>query len=83
MLFRELLSIILHNVQANGRGALTFETPTPIDPRLKATGLSRPSSTPPLSKTLYNKSKKRTVAELVDGIDEATPTKKLDLGIAL
>ena len=31
MLYREMISLILYDVQANGKGALTLEEPTAID----------------------------------------------------
>ena len=89
MPFRDSIGFILYDVQANGKGALTLEEPTPLDPRLtalKGNSLSatpRASSAPP--KSLYNKSKKRPIEESMDGTDEPTNSllKKLDLGIAI
>lgn len=58
MPYRESISLILHDVQANGKGALTIEVPTPIDPRIAAlkptSSASRASSVAP--KTPYNRS---------------------------
>jgi hypothetical protein len=87
MLYRETISLILHNVQANGKGALTLEEPTPIDPRIAALKplslTSRASSAPP--KTLYNRSRKRNIAEIADNKDKTTngSNKKVDLRVAI
>jgi hypothetical protein len=93
MPFREPISFILHDVQANGKGALTLEEPTVLDPRLAALrnnwSLSVSpwaSSAPPKSlKTLYNKGRKRAIVEVVNNIDNASQPslKKLDLGVAI
>ena len=92
MPFCDMIGYILHDVQANGKGALTLEDPTPIDPRLQAldaaTTLSSTSPVPiPLpktTKTSYNKSKKRVKIEDLDESDEGTPAlKKIDLGLAI
>jgi hypothetical protein len=88
MLFREPLSIILHDVQANGKGALTIAAPTPVDPHLEVLRggvtpamISRPSASP---KPSYNRSRKRVAAEINDDEqEEGTPAKKVDIGIAL
>ena len=92
MPFREQLGTILHNVQANGNGALTLATPIPIpiDPRLETLRIQTPStSTPPRPSALsantvniYNKGKKRAME--VDNDEEAGPsTKKVDIGVAI
>jgi hypothetical protein len=79
--------LILHDVQANGKGALTLEEPTPIDPRIAALKplslTSRASSAPP--KTSYNRSRKRNIAEIADNKDETIngSNKKVDLGVAI
>jgi hypothetical protein len=58
MLYRETISLILHDVQANRKGALTLEEPTLIDPRIAALKplslTSQAFSASP--KTLYNRS---------------------------
>jgi len=85
MPFRETISLILHDVQANGKGALTLED-TPVDPRLTTfsplSSTSRSSSAPP--KTPYNRSRKRKITEITD--DEDGPTnalKKVNLRVAI
>jgi hypothetical protein len=93
MPFRDEISTILHNVQANGEGALSLEEPTVLDPRLKALNTTRAlsSASPALSsasktsKTLYKKSKKRAPIDISDGEDNDTlaPAKKVDLGVAI
>jgi hypothetical protein len=58
MLYKETISLVLHNVQANRKGALTLEEPTPINPciaTLKPLSLTSQASSAPL-KTLYNRS---------------------------
>ena len=88
MPFRDYISFILHDVQANGKGALTLEEPTALDPRLaslKVNSLStarRSSLVPP--KTPYNKGKKRPIEESTNDTDEGmNSAKKLDLGVAI
>jgi hypothetical protein len=87
MPYRETISLILHDVQANGKGALTLEEPTAIDPRLASlkpsSSSSRASSVPP--KTLYNRSRKRNIMETGDDEDDVTngSNKKVDLGVAI
>jgi hypothetical protein len=87
MPYRETISLILHDVQANGKGALTLEEPTAIDLRLASlkplSSLSRASSVPP--KTLYNRSRKRNIMETGDDEDDVTngSNKKVDLGVAI
>jgi hypothetical protein len=54
MLYRETISLILHDVQANRKGILTLEKPTPLDPRLVSLFLISQASLIPL-KTLYNR----------------------------
>jgi hypothetical protein len=89
MPFRDSIGFILHDVQANGKGAFTLEEHTAIDPRLtalKTNSLSispRASSAPP--KTSYNKGKKRPVVEITDDTDEPANSllKKVDLGVAI
>ena len=87
MPYREEIGFILHDVQANGQGALTLEDPTPIDPRLSSSTASRSSTTPlKRGQTLYNKSKKRVKVEDLDRSDENSSTpapKKIDLGTAI
>ena len=36
MQFRDTISLILHNFQANSKGIFTLEEPTALDPRLNA-----------------------------------------------
>ena len=83
---REEIGLILHDVQANGQGALTFEDLTPIDPRLSLSIASQ-SSTPPLKRPriTYNKSRKRVKVEEVEATDDESPilVKKVDLGAAI
>jgi hypothetical protein len=87
MPYRETISLILHDVQANGKGALTLEEPTPIDPRIAALKplslTSRASSAPP--KTSYNRSRKRNIAEIADNKDKTIngSNKKVDLRVAI
>jgi hypothetical protein len=75
--------LILHNIQANGKGALTLEKPMPLDPRLASlSSTSRASSIPP--KTPYNHSRKRKVQEIKDDKDNTNGSnKKVDLGLAI
>ena len=87
MPLRDQIRFILHDVQANSRGAFTLENPTPIDPRIEAvrsqTSSGRVSPAP--SKGTYSKSRKRTIIEVTDDSDEPSPSsaKKLDIRIAL
>jgi hypothetical protein len=95
MPYREALSLILHDVQANGKGAMTIEEPTPIDPRLTSLqGLassSQASSTPlrgspAPAKPPYNRSRKRGALEASNEEDLLTSgnaSKKIDLGVAI
>ncbi len=84
MLFREELSVILHDVQANGKGALSLATPTLVDPRLEAISVSRSSSVIRTVKTPYNKSRKRAIAEVDNKPEDGTlVAKKVDLGTAI
>jgi methylthioribose-1-phosphate isomerase len=79
--------LILHNVQANEKGALTLEEPTLINPRIAALKplslTSQASSAPP--KTLYNRSRKRNIAEIADNKDKTinSSNKKVDLRVAI
>jgi hypothetical protein len=87
MPFRDMISYILHDVQANGRAALTLEDATPTDPRLISTA-PRGSLDPPnntSAKPPYNKSKKRIRVEALDSGEDAPapPPKKVDLGVAI
>jgi len=87
MPFRDMTSYILHDVQANGRAALTLEDATPTDPRLISTA-PRGSLDPPnntSAKPPYNKSKKRIRVEALDSGEDAPapPPKKVDLGVAI
>ena len=83
---REEIGLILHDVQANGQGALTFEDLTSIDPRLSLSIASK-SSTPPLKRPriTYNKSRKREKVEEVEATDDESLilVKKVDLGAAI
>jgi hypothetical protein len=87
MLYKETISLILHDVQANRKGALTLEEPTAINPRLaslKPSSLSsQASSVPP--KTLYNRSRKRNIIETGDDKDDVTNSsnKKVNLGVTI
>ena len=82
MPLRDQISFILHDVQANGKGALSLEAPTLLDPRIEASGVI--AITPQGCKTPYNKGKKRVLMEMVDEDEFASSsTKKLDIGIAL
>jgi Myb/SANT-like DNA-binding domain len=92
MPFRDIIGYILHDVQANGQGALTLEVLTPVDPRLKALDSTAalystspaPIPLPTTAKTPYNKSKKRIRAEDGDESDKGTVAlKKVDLGVAI
>jgi hypothetical protein len=93
MPFRDSISFILHDVQANGKGALTLEEPTPVDPRLATLQINstlsaspRASSAPPkVGNTPYNKGRKHAMVEVTDDTDEATQPslKKLDIGVAI
>jgi hypothetical protein len=91
MPFRDSISLILHDVQANGKGALTLEEPTLLDRRLStltsiSSASSRASSAAPKAvQTPYNKGRKRVAAEDIDDTDEATQpsAKKLDIGVAI
>jgi hypothetical protein len=84
--------LILHDVQANGKGALTLE-PTVLDPRLvvlkgntDSSSSSRASlALPKVSKTPYNKGRKREITESTDNTDKALlpVPKKIDLGVAI
>jgi hypothetical protein len=87
MPYKETISLILHNVQANKKGALTLKEPTAIDPRLTSlkpsSSSSQASSVPP--KTLYNRSRKRNIIETGDNKDDVTNSsnKKVDLRVAI
>ena len=87
MPYKETISLILHDVQANRKGALTLEEPTVINPRftlLKSLFLSsRASLASP--KTLYNRSRKRNIMEIRDDEDDVTngSNKKVDLGVTI
>jgi hypothetical protein len=96
MPFRDSISMILHDVQANGKASLKIEPFTNVstlDPRLMAiqnnsalSSTSRSSSAPPkVGRGLYNKSRKREIMEITNDTDNAfqTPAKKIDLGVAI
>jgi hypothetical protein len=93
MPFRDKISTILHNVQANREGALSLEEPTILDPRLKALNTTQafspvsPASSlaSKTSKTLYKKSKKRALIKVSDRENNNTPAlaKKVDLGAVI
>ena len=86
MPLREEIGLILHNVQANGQGALTLKDPMPIDPQVTSSIPRRSSTAPPKKpQTPYKKSKKRAREEEINGSDEDTlvRTKKVDLGTAI
>ena len=87
---RELLSEILHEAQATGKGVISsLDSTMVIDPRLlerSASSQSMPSPTPALRpKLAYNKSKKHRKDKLSDNKDSYTPApnKKVDLGSAI
>ena len=79
--------MILHDVQTNGKGALTLEEITLLDPRLASLQdlslTSRASSVAP--KTPYNRSRKRKVIESGDNEDNITNSsnRKVDLRLAI
>ena len=87
MPYRETISLILHDIQANRKGALTLKEPTLINPRitiLKPLSLiSRASLAPP--KTLYNRFRKRNIAEIADDKDKTTNSlnKKVNLRVII
>jgi hypothetical protein len=94
MPYRDEIAFILHDVQANGEGALSLADPTPLDPRLKSLDTIRgsastspaPSKPSKLSKTPYNKSKGKRVKGEEEDSDEGTLAplpKKVDLGVAI
>jgi hypothetical protein len=99
MPFRDLIGAILHDVQANGEESIALVPSILIDPRLYAIDTAQlssassptPSTSSKVSKTLYNRSKKRPLAETGDDSDDSTlapvPKKvivnKVDLGAAL
>jgi hypothetical protein len=96
MPFRDSISMIIHDVQANRKASLTIEPSTNVstlDPRLMAIqnnsalfSTSRSSSAPPkVGQGLYNKSRKREIIEITNDTDNAfqTPAKKIDLGVAI
>jgi hypothetical protein len=88
MPFREMISYILHDVQANGDHAFTLEDPTPddknLDPELKAH--NTPVAALISKKPAYNKLKRRVREEFEDN---RTPPpkkekiKKVDLATAI
>jgi len=87
MPFREMISYILSDVQANGDGAFSLAEATPVDPRLlhDSTRSSR-SPTPAKSSSSrgpYNKSKKRVKVEDDMEDRDTPPQKKVDLGAAI
>jgi hypothetical protein len=79
MPFRDMISYILHDVQANGDSAFSLEKPTPLDPRLdainQATSASSPVPPTKSSKKLYSKSKGKRMKE-EDESDGGTPAPK-------
>jgi hypothetical protein len=82
--WRDLLSEILHEAQATGRGAVSGVRSGPIDPRLIAASSNRSSPSPPP----YNKSKRRAKADLSDDDDSGKTARKrgaikVDLGVAI
>jgi hypothetical protein len=87
MLYKETISLILHDIQANKKGALTLKKPTVIDPWLASlkplSSSSQASSVPP--KTLYNRSQKRNIIETRDNKDNVTngSNKKVDLRVTI
>ena len=93
MLYRETLSLILYNVQANRKGAIDLEESTLVDPRLtslkpissssRASSLSRASPAP--LKTLYNRSRKRNIVEIANNKDNTTNSlnKKVNLRVTI
>ena len=87
MPYKETISLILYNVQANKNNALTLEKPTLIDPwiaALKPLSLtSQAFSAPP--KTLYNRSWKGNITKIADNKDETinSSNKKVDLRVAI
>jgi hypothetical protein len=93
MPFRETIGFILHDIQANGTGAISLEDPISIDPRISSlransefTTSPRSLSTPlEISKTLYKKPKKRLLGEDTSGTEESSqpPPKRIDLGAAI
>ena len=88
MLYRDTISSILHDVQANRKGALTLEEPSILNPRLRALkpSISRSSSTTlKLPKTLYNKSRKRGIIETTDNTDNGIKpsAKKINLRVVI
>jgi hypothetical protein len=93
MPFPDEISTILHNVQANGEGALSLEEPTVLDPRLQALDSTRalssvspaPGSASKTPKAVYKKRKKRAPIDINDTEDNDTPApaKKVDLGVVI
>jgi hypothetical protein len=87
MLYKKTISLILHNVQANKKGAFTLKEPTAINLWLASLKplslLSQAFSVPP--KTLYNRSRKRNIIKTGDDKDNVTngSNKKVDLGVAI
>jgi hypothetical protein len=87
MPYKETISLILHNVQANKKGTLTLKELTTIDPWLASlkpsSSSSRAFSVPP--KTLYNRSRKRNIIETGDDKDDVTngSNKKVNLEVAI
>jgi hypothetical protein len=93
---RDILSKVLHESLATGRGALanTSTTPIliddfPIDPRLLHDSIISSSNVSPAPllkpKSAYNKSRKRARVEASDDEGEGTPVlaKKVDIGFAI
>jgi hypothetical protein len=94
MPFRDMISYILHDVQANGDSAFSLEKPTPLDPRLEAISQATSASSSPVpptksSKKLYSKSKGKRTKEEEDESDGGAPVpkkekvEKLDLPTAI
>jgi hypothetical protein len=87
MPYKETISLILHDVQANRKGALTLKEPTVIDPRLALLKplslLSQAFLVPP--KTLYNRSQKRNIIKTGDNKNNVTNglNKKVDLRVTI
>jgi len=87
MLYKETISLILHNVQANRKGALTLKEFTLLNPWLAllqgSSSTSQASLAPP--KTLYNCFWKRKVKEIKDNKDNVTNSsnKKVNLRLAI
>jgi methylthioribose-1-phosphate isomerase len=87
MLYKETISLILHNIQANKKSALTLKEPTPINPRITALKplslTSQAFSAPP--KTSYNRSRKRNITEIANNKNKTINdlNKKVNLKVTI